>query len=67
MTDEQKNTLDRVKREAAVSLIASLAKAMGAVVVFYNPECGEFALKMDPRAVEFFGHESLVDALGGVS
>ena len=59
--------LEQVKREACISLIASLARAMSATVVYYNPEFGEFALKMDPRAVEFFGVESVAKALESVA
>jgi len=67
MTEQKKKQVERAKREAAVSLIASLARAMSATVVYYNPDSWEFALKMDPRAVEFFEIESVVEALGGVS
>jgi hypothetical protein len=63
---EQEKLVEAVKREASISLIASLAKAMGAKVIIYNPAFGEFALKMDPMAVDFFGIESVVQALGGV-
>ena len=67
MSDTEKMLVEKVKREAAVSLIGALAKAMGATVLYYNPDVGEFAIKMDPRAVEFFSTESLVTALGDVA
>ena len=59
--------LEQVKREAAVCLIGRLARAMSATVVYYNPEFGEFALKMDPRALEFFDVESVRMALESVA
>jgi len=67
MTDEEMRLVEEVKRDAALSLIASLAKAMGARVVVYNPAFGEFGLVMDPSTLDFFGVQSVVEALGGVS
>lgn len=67
MSEEEKQKLiEEVKRDASLTQIALLAKAMGARVVVYNPAFGEVGLVMDPWALDFFGLESVVQALGGV-
>jgi hypothetical protein len=63
MTEKE---LEQVKREARVSMVQMLAKAMGATVVFHDFATGVFTMQMDQASVAFFGDTSLVQALEAV-